>query len=277
MGVIVPFMFCRVLTLATMIAAPLDANPVKSGHSTAEWISSSAAVTPGGTVDTAVRIRIDDGWHIYWTNPGEGGMKTEFAITLPPGWKADGPDFPAPGHFLTGELGSFGYSGTVLFPLKLTAPPDFGGNAQLRMKVSWLACDAGACVPGEAEVTLTLAAGESAATPEAAAIREARKRVPRPAPEGLSLGVTEANGELVLTITATSPKPPDLTDAAVFPITPQVAATSRVARLGKSGDAWSANIGKSEYTTGPVTELALLVVPAGDAAPFELAWRANSN
>jgi DsbC/DsbD-like thiol-disulfide interchange protein len=270
-------MLFRFLTIATMIATPLDAAPVNSGHATADWISSSAAVTPGGTVETAIRIRIDDGWHIYWTNPGEGGMKTSFDITLPPGWKADGPAFPAPAHFLTSGLGSFGYAGTVLFPLRLTAPADFGGNAQLRTKINWLSCDDDACVPGEAEVTLTVSAGASTATPEAALIRDARKRVPHRAPEGLALRIAEADGELVLSITAASPKPPDLAGAAMFPITPQVADTSRVARLEKSGDAWTARLGKSEYASGPMRELALLVVPTADASPFELAWRANSN
>lgn len=270
-------MLFRLFTIATMIGAQLDAAPVKSGHATADWISASATVAPGGTVETAIRIRIEDGWHIYWTNPGEGGMKTAFDITLPPGWRADGPAFPAPAHFLTSGLGSFGYAGTVLFPLRLTAPADFGGNAQVRTKITWLSCDDGACVPGEAEVTLTVSAGASTATPEAALIRDARKRVPHPAPEGLSVVLTEENGELVLSITAAGPKPPDLAGAAVFPITPQVVDTSRVPRLEKSGDAWTARIGKSEYASGPIRELALLVVPLGDTSPFELAWRANSN
>jgi DsbC/DsbD-like thiol-disulfide interchange protein len=270
-------MIFRALTLATMIASPLAAAPVDSGRAAAEWISSSATVAPGGTVETAVRIRIDDGWHIYWINPGEGGMKTTFTITPPPGWKAEGPAFPAPAHFLTGGLGSFGYAGTVMFPLRLAAPSDFSGNATLRMKVTWLSCDDEACVPGEAEVTLTLTTGDAAVTPQAAAIGEARKQAPHPAPEGLALRVSEADGELTLSITAAGSKPPNLTGAAVFPITPQVADTSRVARLEESGDAWTASLGKSEYASGAVRELALLVAPAGDAAPFELSWRANSN
>jgi thiol:disulfide interchange protein DsbD len=174
-------MLGHLFTISTLIGATLDAGPVKSGHATADWISASATVAPGGTIETAIRIRIDDGWHIYWTNPGEGGMKTAFDITLPPGWKADGPGFPAPAHFLTNGLGSFGYAGTVLFPLRLTAPADFGGNAQLRTKITWLSCDDAACIPGEAEVTLTVSAGAPRhPKPRSSAMPGNEYTIPRP-------------------------------------------------------------------------------------------------
>ncbi len=270
-------MFLRAIPILAMFGAGIHAAPEAAGHASADWIASSATVSPGESVDSAMRMRIGKGWHIYWSNPGEGGMKTEFEAILPEGWKAEEPALPAPGHFLTGDLGSFGYEGTVLFPLKLTAPADFDGKAELKMKIIWLACDDGACVPGEAVVTLTLGSGKSVPTPEAGEILEARKRVPHPAPDGLALDVTENDGELALSITGASRKTPDLTEAAAFPVTPRAADPSRVARFTRSGGGWSARIGKSEYAAKPLAELRVLVVPADGTAPFELSWRANSD
>ena len=272
-----PVMLYRVLAIATMIGSPLDATPVESGHASVDWISASAAIPAGGTLETAVRIRIDDGWHIYWSNPGEGGMKTGFEAALPEGWKAEHPAFPAPAHFLTSGLGSFGYEGTVLFPLKLTAPADFDGMAELKMKVSWLSCDDDSCAPGEAEVSLSVTSGKAKATPEAAAILDAGRQLPKPAPEGLRLEVSESNGELVLSVAGANPTAPDLTEAAVFPVTPQVVDSSRVARFTRSGTGWSARVTKSEYAASPVAELELVVVPKGGAPPLKMAWRAKSH
>lgn len=266
-------MFPLMLALGSMLCASAET----SGHASVEWIPSATAALPGKPLDTAIRIRIDQGWHIYWTNPGDGGMKTEFRWRLPDGWKAEGPWFPAPSHYMTGGLGSYGHEGTVLFPVRLTPPADFAGQAEPRLAVAWLACNEGACVPGEAEVSLRLSAGEAVASPEEAVVADAWKRAPTAAPPGLSLKVTESDRELLIAISGRLADSPDLGGAAAFPLTPQVVDPSRVMRFETSAGGWRTRIGRSEYATSPVISLSLLIVPAHGMRPFELSWRAKSD
>lgn len=223
-----------------------------------------------------MRIRIDQGWHIYWSNPGEGGMKTSFDWEIPAGWKAEGPALPAPAHFLAAGLGSFGYEGTVLFPLRLTPPEDFTGPAEISMTVSWLACNEDACIPGEAVATLKLTNGRPSETAEAAAIREAWKTTPGPAPEGLMLEVTQNAGQVVCKLRGADGVP-GLSGATAFPVTPQVVDSSKVMRFEQSADGWTARIGRSSYASSPAASLTLVVVPAGGGRPFEITWPEKSH
>lgn len=60
------------------------------------WTDASA-VRPGSVMTAAIRIRLADGWHIYWRNPGdEVGLKTRVEWALPPGITAGPIQWPAP-------------------------------------------------------------------------------------------------------------------------------------------------------------------------------------
>lgn len=270
-------MFAR-MTAPIMIAlGTLHAEEARNpGHALVDWVSSSATGSPGKPLETAVRIRIDQGWHIYWSNPGEGGMATGFDFKLPGGWKAEGPAMPAPAHFLTGGIGSFGYEGTVLFPLRLTPPADFTGTTELSMTVSWLSCNEDACIPGESSVTLQITHGTPGETVEAAAIRDAWQSTPAPAPDGLMLEVSQEAAQIVCTLRGGNPVP-GLAGAAAFPVTPQVIDSSKIMRFEKSADGWTARIGRSTYASSPASSLTLVVVPTGGGRPFQISWPAKSH
>lgn len=40
----------------------------------AELISDRVSVAPGDTFYAALRMQMDDGWHIYWRNAGDAGL-----------------------------------------------------------------------------------------------------------------------------------------------------------------------------------------------------------
>ena len=61
------------LTFVSLCAVSVAA--VRSGKAEADWISESATYESGKPVRTALRLVLDPGWHTYWENPGEGGMK----------------------------------------------------------------------------------------------------------------------------------------------------------------------------------------------------------
>jgi DsbC/DsbD-like thiol-disulfide interchange protein len=244
---------------------------VRSGNAEVEWLAAGDGWRPGEEVRTAIRMKLDRGWHTYWTNPGDGGMKLSVTWRLPEGWVAGEVGHPVPMRFMTGDLPGFGYEGEVWFPVVLTPPGAGEGAADLEAEFSWLTCDDSACVPGDAVVSLTLAAGGPVAGEHAAAIDAALAKLPVPL-AGAVLEVAEKADDLELQIEWPAGAPFDLAGAAVFPETPQVVDAGAEIRFVKSGAGWSAIVAKSEYAASPVRKLSL-VLAGGDGKAVRLQWQ----
>ena len=254
----------------------------ESGRARVDWVAESPTCEAGQFLQTAVRMSIDPGWHTYWLNPGDGGMKTTIQWKLPPGWTAGDLGYPAPKRFATGDLVSFGYEGTVLFPVVLAAPPDFAGTARIGATVSWLACNDGACVPGETELFLEIKAGPVARSADAGIITAAKGLIPANRNNDFKLEVAETDRMLVLEIHPRRADSPDLVGNIAFPASPDVIQTASEIRFRRvSGScSWYATVEKSEYLTESLRGLDLVVVVPGNQAsadhlrqPISLAWR----
>lgn len=243
------------------------------GHAYVDWIAMSKSCPPGKPVQTALRMVIDPGWHTYWINPGEGGMKTSFEWKLPPGWKAEEIGSPLPKRFLTGELPGFGYEGTVLFPMLLTPPADFSGTATLSGSISWLACNDGACVPGDSEVTLQLSAGPAVPSAEAGVIEAALTKVPVVADADFKLFLAEDGDFINLRIESSSGKTARFPFTHAFPATPDVIDPGAEIHFTGDGGSWSARVAKSEYATQPIEKLTLVFEGPEGVSPISLSWQ----
>jgi thiol:disulfide interchange protein DsbD len=248
---------------------------VRSGKAEVEWIRSYSTYEPGKPVQTAVRLVLDPGWHTYWENPGDGGMKISAAWELPAGWTAGELGHPVPVRFNTGGLAGFGYAGTVLFPVKFNPPAGFTGVAKLRGKISWLTCNDEQCVPGEAGLELVLEPGPPAGTPEAELIREALAKVPQPPEKWLQLGVSEKPDTLTLRIEAQAGKPLNVDDYEIFPATPQILDPAADIRFTRNGPAWTADVPKDEYLTKSPKELTLVLAGKSGQPPMSVKWTAD--
>lgn len=145
------------LCLALAAPALARAAPVRAGHLTAEIVADHTAIAPGGTIHVALRQQIDAGWHTYWRNPGDSGQATTLDWTLPAGWKAGEIVWPAPQQLKIGPLMDYGYTGSVLLPVTLTAPADAkpGQTVTLKAHTAFLVCQ-DVCVPEDAQLTLDL-------------------------------------------------------------------------------------------------------------------------
>lgn len=247
---------------------------VHSGHATADWWSASVHYRAGEPVETALRLEIEPGWHTYWSNPGEGGMKLAVDWELPEGWVADEPAHPVPIRFMTGGLAGFGYEGEVLFPVTVTPPADATGQVKLTAKVAWLTCDDSACVPGDATLTLTLLPGKPVEAANARAIAAARAKVPQPL-EGATLAVAEEGENLVLQLRLPAAGAPDPGQSSVFPETPQAVDPAAAIDFAKDGEHWTASVAKNEYAAGPLEELTLVIAPKDGSAPVAVTWKAE--
>ena len=259
--------------LISAIACAVSSAAVRSGKAEADWVSASGICEAGKPLQTAVRLVVDDGWHTYWINPGEGGMKISVKWELPDGWVAGELEHPVPKRFMTGELPGFGYEGTVIFPVKFTPPADFKGAAKLKGKVSWLTCNEASCVPGNAELELSVESGQPQTAAEGNLIAEALWKIPRPAHAG-SLKVLENEKTLLITIESPD-KGLDPNEYEIFPATSQVIDSAAKFRFSGGGTHWTAEVPKSEYATKAIKELTLVLAGKAKQPPISLTWKAE--
>ena len=129
-----------------------------------------------------VEIRMDEGWKTYWRNPGDSGVPPSFDWSGSTNLKKAEVLYPAPHRFSEAGGTAIGYSGDVIFPVKIT-PEREGEPVQLKLAMEYGICKT-LCVPNQAELTLTLSANASTAQASDSHLTHFMDRVPRPADPG---------------------------------------------------------------------------------------------
>ena len=177
--------------------------PVKAQHLTAELMTTTDRVAPGGAVDAGLVLTLEQGWHVYWINAGDAGEAPRIRWTLPTGVTASAMQFPIPMRLPLGPLMDFGYEDETAFPLTLkVAAQAKPGPAHLDAAVSWVVCRE-VCVPGKARLglNLTIAAdAPPAPTASVGALGEAKALLPKPLPAGAKLSVKGGKENFVVTL-----------------------------------------------------------------------------
>jgi DsbC/DsbD-like thiol-disulfide interchange protein len=141
-----------------------------------------------------IEVKLQPGWHTYWRYPGDSGVPPRFDFAGSNNLKIAKVHYPAP-HLFTDETGnSIGYTGDVIFPLRVT-PRDPEKPVTVRMKIEYAVCDK-LCIPAEGSAELTLAPGPSAQDAELTA---AEARVPQE--------ISAAEAGLTLSRVNDAPKP----------------------------------------------------------------------
>ena len=130
-----------------------------------------------------VLLEMDRGWHTYWVNPGEAGLPTQIAWSLPDGFSAGAILWPLPNKYVeAGDVMTIGYKDETMLLVPLSVPTNVraGEKVTLKADVSWLECEK-ICVPGSAVVSLILPVGDGRRDPATAAFfGRYRKRIPAP-------------------------------------------------------------------------------------------------
>ncbi len=139
---------------------------------------------PGPVWWLGVRFELEDGWHIYWQNPGDSGSAPVAQWTTPPQMRVGAFEWPAPERFDVDGLVNYGYHGTVVLPVPVALAADAQASGTVTASLRWLVCK-DMCVPGRATVAISLPLAEAdlvAAGGWRQAIEAARASVPAPAP-----------------------------------------------------------------------------------------------
>ncbi|MFK7849951.1 MAG: protein-disulfide reductase DsbD domain-containing protein [Akkermansiaceae bacterium] len=230
-----------ITTLAFLFTCLLQA---KGTHATATWVLESAEIKKGAPLRTVIKMKINDGWHTYWENPGEGGLPLSIDATLPKNWTLGKIQYPAPKRFKTGELPGFGYEKEVDFPLTIHPPANFIGKLPvISATVSWLTCDDESCVPGDAELSSTTA------TTDVEIIQASYAAVPKKI-EKANLKLSSSEGLITLRLTLPVDSKVDPTQLEGFPATENIidpAAKLKFEKATDSKQAWIATAPVSEY------------------------------
>lgn len=142
-----------------MLVPDQRANAANDLRTSVRLIADASSVTPGSMFTVGVVLTMQQGWHTYWENPGEAGIPTTIEWRTPPGFVTGGILWPVPHKYVeAGDVLTYGYAGETMLLVPVTVPPDAspGSLATLTAKVAWLECEH-TCVPGETEVSLTIA------------------------------------------------------------------------------------------------------------------------
>ncbi|MBS1017063.1 thioredoxin family protein [Acetobacter persici] len=189
------------LTGAWQQACAAESAPVSTtGHSVATLITDTDTTDGRAPLHVALRLKLQQGWHTYWRNPGDAGEAPAVTVTADGGatGKASTIIWPTPHRIPDASLMSYAYTGDVVLPMALALQPAAaqpGGPTTLKAHASWLVCE-NVCVPEEADLSVTLQPGPAHPSAEAPLFAAAADATPVPSPYAATVA---ADGVLSVT------------------------------------------------------------------------------
>ena len=152
--------------LAALLSTPLIAAALPGGQAVisteqvrAELVAHAPqGVLPGQPLWLGLALEHQPHWHTYWKNPGDSGLPTTLAWTLPAGFKAGEIDWPTPSRLPIGPLMNHGYDGRLLLPVKVEVPAGYAGDTlSVKLRADWLVCK-DVCIPEGGDFALDIPA-----------------------------------------------------------------------------------------------------------------------
>lgn len=172
---------------------------IEQPHIQVSLLSDVDVVRPGSVITVGLHLNPDKNWHVYWRNPGDSGMPPKITWDLPQGVSASEIHWPWPEKIPVEHLVNYGYHEEVVLPVQLAIGPGFSGESlQIKAASSWLVCEE-TCIPGSANLILSLPMGDTIPANEAKKISGFVKKHPSKLPlmDG-SIKVDENNVTLEL-------------------------------------------------------------------------------
>ncbi len=261
-----------VLALPWGLATAAPSNVVTTERVRAELLAHAPeGIAPGKTVWLGLQLAHQPDWHTYWKNPGDSGLPTTLAWTLPAGLQAGEIDWPVPRKIPIGHLANYGYEGTVLLPVPVTVGPEFrasplGAQVSVRLKAQWLVCKT-ECIPEEGEFALTLPA-QGATALHGAAFEAAWAARPR-ALAGASGSQARVEGQTLSIALRGLPAHVHGQRLELFFESGGIVETAAMPRQSWRADTWTAEVALSPHRGASPDRLPVVVAASGQG------WRAD--
>ncbi len=227
-------------------------------------------VAPGKPVWLGLKIVHQPHWHTYWKNPGDSGLPTTLAWTLPAGIAAGEIAWPTPKKLPVGPLVNYGYEDTLVLPVPLSVDAGFGAaTLDVRLSAQWLVCKE-VCIPQQGEFALSLPAQASTAG-HAADFEAAAARAPQPVPGASARAVLVDNARMLRVSVSGLPAALQGRELAFFAETPGVIEHAARPSARWQQGVWQADVAvASQRFESPAQMQAVLTAP-GVAAGVQLA------
>ncbi len=264
------------LTLVFLAAIPLCLPAATDGaqlppvnHAKVELIAEQDSIQPGHPLLVGFLFHLDQGWHIYWRNPGDSGEPPKVQWELPPGIQAGAIEWPSPIRLGSGSVVDYGYEDQVLLMVPLKTPSALQTSAAAPMiaaDVRYIVCRE-ICVPGKAHLTLSIpvAIAKPNENPERREIFEhARGQLPKPAPSSWRVSAVSEGQHFVLSVRCGTPEK----KASFFPLDPNEVENSAPQAFAPLTDGFRLTLQKSNLLVKPVTTLRGLIVLGGGGSTF---------
>src|ERR1700722_6110897 len=171
-----------IILLSIVTAAPFLKAQTYQGRELvkAELLADTSAIVPGRPFAVGLLLHMAPHWHTYWKFSGDAGLPTEIKWNLQPGWKIGEFQWPIP--FKTndpGDIQTYGYQDEVMLIQEITPPEKIDdATVKLSAEADWLVCEK-ICIPGSANLALTLPRSTTSAAANAELFDRYRKLLPQ--------------------------------------------------------------------------------------------------
>jgi len=167
----------------------------------ASILADTQAIVPGQPFQVGVVLEMAPHWHTYWQYGGDAGFPTEIKWALPEGFAAGPIQWPLPQRLKEpGDIEVYAYGDKTMLVTTIVPPKDFKGDSvTIKAAASWLVC-AEICVPGNADLELTLPVSTSAAPANEAIFQEYAQKVPSADAPPFELAWKRAGDQWELTV-----------------------------------------------------------------------------
>jgi thiol:disulfide interchange protein DsbD len=231
-------------------------------------LAEHTSIQPGHPATLGLRLEMAEGWHTYWKNPADSGLATKLKWTLPEGFAAGEIAWPHPERIAAPPLMSYGYERDVVLPVEIAVPASLAAGTQVKLlaRVDWLECKE-ICLPGKADLELTLPVSADAPRPSEHAPLFARARARQPGDAASwKVRALAAPGRHVLAFAAAAaPR-----GAYFFSDAPQVIEYAAPQKLARTADGYALEL--TPAVNGPKAErLTGVLVAEAAGGPVALA------
>jgi len=243
----------------------ITGDEIRDGEVAVQLVTPFASVEPGQKIPVGIRFEIDEGWHIYWRNPGDTGLPPEVKWDLPENSAPSDFRWPYPEIYRNAHLVDFTYSGTVTLYSEITVPEDWpaGKDFSISAAVDWLMC-AEICIPGAAQISLDIPVSPQAETDDSERTRyeQTAKNWPTSS-KAITAEIRSRGDRLQVIIKGLVSEPSNLSDIQLFPINPIVAPAGEQTWFWLEEKLIGNLQGSSSSETLPKISHAILVHPSG--------------
>jgi DsbC/DsbD-like thiol-disulfide interchange protein len=262
-----------VFLAASLVCLPVPATRAQSSaenHAKVELIAEQDSIQPGHPLSAGLLFHMDQGWHIYWQNPGDSGEPPRVHWELPPGFRAGAIEWPNPIRLGSGSVVDYGYEDHILLMVRIEAPPTTTVTANLTIaaNVKYIVCRE-ICVPGKAHLSLLLPTGNSRPSEDAerrGIFEEARRQLPKQAPSGWKVSAVSEGQHFVVSVRCNTHEQ----KASFLPLDPGEVENSAPQSFTSLNNGFQLTLEKSDLLTKAVKTLRGLIV-VGDGSTFTVA------